>query len=69
MLRLFLEAAFRCYQLAIAGSLYYPPKGLTHYSVSARAVRSSVPFLAHAGTGILTRFPLASPFGYALGPD
>ena len=27
------------------------------------------PLLLHAGTGMLTRFPLASPFGYALGPD
>ena len=23
----------------------------------------------NTGTGILTRFPLTSPFGYALGPD
>ena len=69
ILRLFLEVDSNRYHLASEGSVYYPPKGLTCYSVSTRTLHGSVPFLVYAGTGILTSFPLASPVGYALGPD
>gem|GEM_PF-5767457 len=53
--------------LPIRGYAYFPS---TAYSVRPRRVRSSVPpSLSETGAGILTCFPSATPFGFALGPD
>ena len=51
--------------VCVLSYIYYSS---TYYSVSTQHLHFSVALL-RAGTGILTRFPSASPFGYTLGSD